>query len=55
MGITNSIIKTVLSYFGVDEKEAEIIKSIIDQFDFVENDKQITVSCKKGFKITIDK
>jgi hypothetical protein len=55
MAVTNRIIEGVLSYFGVSEKEADIIKNTIELFDLEENEKEITISCKKGFTLKIDK
>lgn len=55
MSISKSIIEKVLNYFGITEKKADSIKKVIELVDFEENDKEVTISCKKGFTITINK
>lgn len=55
MSIKDQIISSVLEYFGINEKEAEILKHTIQRFDFEETDDSITISCKKGFELKIEK
>ena len=49
------IISSVLGHFGISEKEAEILKHTIQRFDFEETNDSITISCKKGFELKIEK
>lgn len=55
MSIKNSIIQTVLNYFGIDDREAEIIKDLVQEFNFEETEDEITITCEKGFKLTVNK
>lgn len=53
--IKDTVISTVLSFFGIDDKEADAIKGIIEQFEFEETEDRITVTCKKGITVSIEK